>query len=71
MVLTMKLTTFAWNVWDGRRDPKVCNISLSGASANARPGFRQMAVRKICPRISVIARVPRLRVRFFSIWPFS
>ncbi|GAW08253.1 endoplasmic reticulum protein [Lentinula edodes] len=22
MVLTMKLTTFAWNVWDGRRDPK-------------------------------------------------
>lgn len=24
MVLTMKLTTFAWNVWDGRRPTEVC-----------------------------------------------
>lgn len=24
MVLTMKLTTFAWNVWDGRRPAEVC-----------------------------------------------
>jgi lysophospholipid acyltransferase len=23
MVLTMKLTTFAWNVWDGRRPTEV------------------------------------------------
>lgn len=23
MVLTMKLTTFAWNVWDGRRPREV------------------------------------------------
>ena len=23
MVLTMKLTTFAWNVWDGRRPSEV------------------------------------------------
>jgi hypothetical protein len=24
MVLIMKLTTFAWNVWDGRRPIEVC-----------------------------------------------
>ncbi len=24
MVLTMKLTIFAWNVWDGRRPTEVC-----------------------------------------------
>ncbi len=28
MVLVMKLTTFAWNVWDGRRPVKVCLFSL-------------------------------------------
>jgi hypothetical protein len=27
MVLTMKLTTFAWNVWDGRRPAEVCQSS--------------------------------------------
>lgn len=26
MVLTMKLTTFAWNVWDGRRPATVCHV---------------------------------------------
>ena len=25
MVLTMKLTTFAWNVWDGQRAVEVCS----------------------------------------------
>lgn len=33
MVLTMKLTTFAWNVYDGRRPQEVCcfrgRVSLS------------------------------------------
>jgi hypothetical protein len=29
MVLTMKLTTFAWNVWDGRRPVEVSSISGS------------------------------------------
>ena len=28
MVLTMKLTTFAWNVWDGRRPAEVCQSPL-------------------------------------------
>jgi len=26
MVLTMKLTTFAWNVYDGRRKTEVCEL---------------------------------------------
>ena len=30
MVLTMKLTTFAWNVWDGRRPAEVCRLPLVG-----------------------------------------
>ena len=28
MVLTMKLTTFAWNVWDGRRPAEVRLLTL-------------------------------------------
>lgn len=28
MVLTMKLTTFAWNVWDGRRPSEVRKLPL-------------------------------------------
>jgi len=28
MVLTMKLTTFAWNVWDGRTDPAVSSYCV-------------------------------------------
>lgn len=29
MVLTMKLTTFAWNVYDGRRKEEVSYIDIS------------------------------------------
>lgn len=32
MVLTMKLTTFAWNVWDGRRPSEVCHHNQSVVS---------------------------------------
>lgn len=40
MVLTMKLTTFAWNVWDGRRPPKVLLFSY----IIARSGLHKLTV---------------------------
>jgi hypothetical protein len=49
MVLTMKLTTFAWNVWDGRRKSEVY-VFLVFLSAYCLPsqyaGLGQMAIRK-------------------------
>jgi lysophospholipid acyltransferase len=36
MVLTMKLTTFAWNVYDGRRNVAVCIKFSSSSRCNSR-----------------------------------
>lgn len=45
MVLTMKLTTFAWNVWDGRRPSGVSHIAVDvNLLLTSSQGFGQMAV---------------------------
>jgi len=48
MVLVMKLTTFAWNVVDGRRPAEVRSQSSLGKHVTYRAsiGFGQMAKRK-------------------------
>jgi hypothetical protein len=74
MVLVMKLTTFAWNVWDGRRPVEVCLFFNSTA---CRPltvtrhayqhapyaGPRQVADENAHHEIPFIARILRLLVR--------
>lgn len=44
MVLTMKLTTFAWNVYDGRRPKEVgFNIVLEDIDLTSDKGTRQVS----------------------------
>lgn len=71
MVLVMKLTTFAWNVWDGRRPVQVRHFAFSFSSLPPNPlyclymrvGFRQMADEHAGHQISFINRVLRILVR--------
>ena len=67
MVLVMKLTTFAWNVWDGRRPVEVRrHFPFSSLPSNLlymRVGFRQVADEDAGYQISLITRVLRLLVR--------
>ena len=57
MVLTMKLTTFAWNVWDSRRPVEVrSNVTFTNLTEPALlVGSGQMAVRKTGRKISFAA----------------
>ena len=66
MVLTMKLTTFAWNVWDGRRKSEVYIFHRFLAPyclpfQNA--GLGQMAICKENHDIPLPSRVPWVLVR--------
>jgi len=66
MVLVMKLTTFAWNVWDGRRPVQVRHLPFSSLPPNPlymRVGFRQVADDHASYQISFINRVLRILVR--------
>ena len=68
MVLTMKLTTFAWNVWDGRRPVEVC-LSLVISSLCIRGtllGPGQMATEQTNCSYSINRCAPRLCVRLFN-----
>jgi hypothetical protein len=68
MVLVMKLTTFAWNVWDGRRPVEVCTLSsafdrMGNLTQHAYVGSRQVADENAGFQIPFIARILRLLVR--------
>jgi len=70
MVLVMKLTTFAWNVGDGRRPVEVCAFSLcpirpraDRLPKHAYEGPRQMADENARHAVPFIARIFRLLVR--------
>jgi hypothetical protein len=77
MVLVMKLTTFAWNVWDGRRPVEVCLFFNSTA---CRPltvtrhapyaGPRQVADENAHHEVPFIARILRLLVRRTTLFLF-
>ena len=65
MVLVMKLTTFAWNVWDGRRRAEVLNaatLMFRLVDPHSLSGFRQMAAANEGGSVPFIARVPGIRV---------
>lgn len=66
MVLTMKLTTFAWNVWDSRRPVEVWNnVMLTNPTEPIfLAGSGQMAARKTGHKIPLAARVLGLFVGF-------
>ena len=70
MVLVMKLTTFAWNVWEGRRPVEVClpfplrlTAWRQALTEHARVGSRQMADENAGFQIPLVARIFRLLVR--------
>jgi len=69
MVLVMKLTTFAWNVYDGRRPAEVCLLSISSPippPLTQGTGLGQVATRKTSdrPEIPLPPRFPRLHSLF-------
>ena len=58
MMLVMKLTTFAWNVYDGRRKVEVCLCAFlymnnKRGSLKYRSGIGQMASRQKYHKISI------------------
>jgi len=70
MVLVMKLTTFAWNVWDGRRPVEVRAFLLQPQSPEPTDraqrtclGSRQVADEDAGHQIPLVARIFRLLVR--------
>jgi hypothetical protein len=58
MVLTMKLTTFAWNVYDGRRKVEVCLTTFvfyeKKSGLKYHSGIGQMASRKKDYKIPIL-----------------
>lgn len=67
MVLVMKLTTFAWNSWDGKRSAEVSSslaqLFCRPCSALAYAGAGQMADENAGHQVPFIARIPRFLVR--------
>jgi hypothetical protein len=68
MVLVMKLTTFAWNTWDGRRPVEVSSsltqplVDLAQC-ARMHAGSGRMAEENAGHQVPFIARIPRFLVR--------
>ena len=77
MVLVMKLTTFAWNTWDGRRPVEVSSsltqplVDLA-QRAHIHAGSGQMADENAGYQVPFIARIHRflVRVSYHSTPPF-
>lgn len=65
MVLVMKLTTFAWNIHDGRRPIEVCYFVLKlkvDLKIDIRQGIRYMAKESQDYEISFTTPISRLCV---------
>jgi hypothetical protein len=72
MVLTMKLTTFAWNVYDGRRKVEVRSLFFREGNLAQKiflgPG--QMASHKENHKIPIPTRIPWILVSLTSCFMF-
>lgn len=63
MVLMMKLSTFAWNIYDGRQKPAVRTFPSLPHTPSSPTGIGRVAVKESCTDVPVLIRVPRIFVR--------